>query len=170
MISDSKSKGSEKILHGRNLFFKFHGNIYYMLQEGVYGEYKKLKIPRKIESIWREELFEETKKQIHNETNIYKKIVMIGNLLNYGIKRDVVVSIIVGLLDSEIDTFSKILLCEELKRCYYNREIIYKLSTILETQKKKMLSNNITIDEKYISNMLGYDFSDCNIKKRINAL
>ena len=170
MILDSKSKNSDKILLGRNLFFRFYGNIHYMLQEGVYEEYKKLKISKGIENMWRQELFEDTKKQLYNETHVYKKIVLVGNLLNYGINTDFVASIIVDLLDSEIDTFSKILLCEELKRCFSNDKKTSKLSAILEPQKKNMLSKNITIDEKYFSIMLGYDFSDSNIKKRINAL
>ena len=170
MVSYLKSNTSKKILLGKKLFFQFYGNIYYMLQEGVYDEYKKLKIPKGIETMWREELFEDTKKQIRNETNTYKKVVLVGNLLNYGIKTDFVISIIVELLDCDIDTFSRILLCEELKRCFYNNETSSKLSKILEIQKKNMLSKNITIDEKYFSNMLGYDFSDFNIKKRINAL
>ena len=170
MIFDSKSKASEKILIGRNLFFRFYGNIHYMMQEGMYDEYKKLKIPQKIESMWRQELFEDTKELLDNETSIYGKVVLVGNLLTYGIKTDVVASIIVNLLNSEIDTFSKILLCEELKRCFYNEKNISNLSAVLEIQKQNMLGRDITIDEKYLLNMAGYDFSDFNIKKRINAL
>lgn len=170
MIFDSKANASEKTLLARKLFFRFYGNPHYMLQEGIYNEYKKLKIPKEIEKIWRQELFEDTKKQLHNETSIYEKIILLGNLLNYGVNTDVVVSIIVDLLNSEIDTFSKILLCEELKRCFHNEKNTSNLIEILEMQKKNMLSKDITVDEKYFSNMLGYDFSDCNIRKRINAL
>lgn len=166
----SKSKDSEKTLLGRNLFFRFYGNIYYMMQEGVYDEYKKLKIPKEIESMWRQELFEDTKRKLDNETSIYKKVVLVGDLLNFGINANCVTCIIVNLLSGEIDTFSRILLCEELKRCFYYEKKTSKLSTILEMQKKKMLSENITVDEKYLTNMLGYDFSDSNIKKRITAL
>ena len=170
MIFNSKANASEKILLGRKLFFRFGGNTHYMWQEGVYNEYKKLKIPKEIEKMWRQELFEDTKKQLHNETSIYKKVILVGTLLNYGINTDVVVSIIVDLLNSEIDTFSKILLCEELKRCFYNEKNTSGLIEILEMQKQNMLSKDITIDEKYFLNMSGYDFSDFNIRKRINAL
>lgn len=170
MLFGPKSKNLEKIQRGRILFFRFYGNMHHMMQEGVYSEYKKLKIPKEIENIWIQELFEHTKQQLHQETRMDKKVVLLRSLANYGVGTEIVVSIIIDLLNSEIDTFSKILLCEELKRCFRNEKQPPEVSELLEIQKENMLSNDITIDEKYLSNMSGYDFSDSNIKKRINAL
>lgn len=173
MMFDSKSQYSDRITNGRVLFFQYYGNIHYMLQAGVYDKYKKLKVPQKIEDGWREELFDDLRRQFCSKASIYEKIIWIGSLLNIGVKTDVVATFICNLLEEDIDTFSRILLCEELKRCsHHNSKGAPKLTIILEDQKKHMLERDITIDAKYyqLSCMSDYDFSDANIKKRINTL
>ena len=168
----SAAKISENIRAGKTMFFRFHGNTHHMWQEGVYEDYKRLKIPVELENKWREELFEDLKKQFLNKKSIHDKVIGIGNLLDLGVMTDSVVSIIECLLREKIDTFSKLLLCEELKRIPCENEEKKRIISILENQKQHMLSEDITVDEKYLhlSYMKDYDFSNSNIKKRIGAL
>lgn len=144
-----------------------------MCEARKYEEYKKLKIPKLMEAQWMEELFDHTKNQIFLTTDIPQKISLINTLANYGIKLEDVMAVIVDLFKQEMDTFSRLLLCEQLKQLtHWCKKLTDRTSCFLATQKEKMLNDPISIDATYkqLSYMSSYDFSESAIKKRITAL
>lgn len=169
MIFSTRFKNAEKLLKGKTLFFRFYGNFHHMQQEGVYGEYKRMKIPAHIETKWREEILKGENQTLQSKATVYEKILCVQNLLNCGAKTKDVAHLILDLLSEKMDTFSRLLLCEELKRLTLHET---EITSVLEIQKLHMLNENITIDEKYfqLPHMKDYDFSNDSVRKRINAL
>ena len=78
-----------------------------------------------------------------------------------------------------LDTFSTILICERLKNFIdINRRFLIKktqiadIISVLENEKRKMLSSQIIIDKSFmmLPHMQDYDFSERNIINRIQNL
>ena len=170
-----KTVTQESLKECRDLFFKFVGSIFGMMQEGVYPKYKKLHIPKDEEERWRNTLFDDTIETFKAETNICEKVFLISRLIDFGIREDAVFSVLIDFLNQNIDTFTIIILFENLKRFlkYTKKDVIYaQANTIIRNKKNEMLRSAITVDEEYKKNsyMLSYDFSDENLKVRINNL
>lgn len=173
--SKTNELSEENLKKGEKLFFKYNGHFFHMDREGEYEEYRKLKIPKELEAVWRNQIFDTLTEQIAHETDIIKKTVLIGALVDAGIREQETTNLISNILEQPLDTFSRILLSEHLKsvsRYTKNMELQHRIAHILETQKRQMLSNDITVNAQYkeLSYMSDYDFSDANIKNRIHAL
>ena len=76
-------------------------------------------------------------------------------------------------LRSLTDRLSSMTVCEQLKQlAHWCKKLSDKISSVLETQKAKLLNDPISINTAYkqLSYMSSYDFSDASIEKRITTL
>ena len=140
MIFKRKNTITQKSLErGKDIFFKFGGSIFGMMQAGEYQEYKKLNIPKNQEEKWSNLLFDRTVEDFKLETDICKKVFLIGRLIDFGRKETIVFSLITDFLNQGIDTFTTILLCESLKRFlkYVKRDSIRIQAEIVIKKKEK---------------------------------
>ena len=155
----------------QEIFFRCNGSYSLMIRDGVFKEYKKFKIPQDTEKKWMDMLIFSKKEQVISEKHHAKKTLMINELMNYGIREEEILSLVVDILSEGIDSFSRILLCESIKSLGKNGKV-HKIGDIISEQKEILLTNPIVIDDFYreLYYMRGYDFSESNIVRRISNL
>ena len=173
MRFEEKNESGIILKHAKDLFFRYGGNLRAMSEnEEAYKEYRKLKISAETQKKWLEELFDHTLDEMHGKTGAYEKMVFIETLSSLGVKTEQLFSLIVNLLNEKMDTFTRLLLCECLKKLRCESISFPSKTNVLEMQKTKMLKESISIDERYfhLSYMSTYDFSNSNIKKRVELL
>jgi hypothetical protein len=165
----------ERLEKGKRLFFRYFGNLFHMWQDGALDEYRKLKIPKQIEDEWYQVLRNEYQKQICEEPDPFKKVSQLTNLLDLGSKAGEVMPLAEQVLTGDLDTFSRILICESLKRYdkdSHSNKVHRAVDAIITSQKGHLQSSEIHVDVRYkdLPYMKNDDFSLDNIKKRINLL
>ena len=160
------------ILKGKSIFYKCNGSIVAIDRE--FGdEYSRCQIPPNVEEAWRADIICSLRDKIEKSIGADK----VGYVFDYVqiIDKEQAVNFIIGILkDNYLDTFTCLLLCEELKRYLKFVDIKEKneISSTLAMCKNKMLKTKITIDDSYKSKryMSDYDFSEKNLKLRIESL
>ena len=158
---------------GKQIFFRFNGSRFHIDRECP-DEYKKCGVPKSVEQQWLEEIKIDFLKNISVESG-HSKVILINNYIQLLDNESAVHFVIKVLNQTDLDTFSMIILAETLKHyksTYISEQLkqeIYKLLLIL---KKIMLNGEIKIDESYKkdSYMKDYDFTKENIINRINKL
>lgn len=137
-------------------------------------EYFKCKIPKDLEKIWQKDIEVSLLLQIEkangsymiNVINSYLHLLDVDSRINFLLKK---------INEIELDTFSRLILCESLKReCHYNTDnlINSKIRESLTKTKERMLNERIIVDKSYkeSSYMRDYDFSTENILYRIKQI
>ena len=173
MVFGKRIKNNVELERAKELFFRHGGNLKSMAEDdSAYDEYKKLKISREMQKMWLEELFDTLLSEMLNKPSVYDRIASIGVLSNFGIKTECLFSTIVDMFNESMDTFTRLLLCEYLKKLMPEIKKNLPASDVVEQQKAKMLTEPISIDARYLelAHMKSYNFSDLNIKKRIELL
>ena len=140
--------------------------------------YKKFNVPIEIENEWKQNILNDLKKKVNAE-NAYPKIKAAEAYVQLIDATEAVTFLIDILKNAVLDTFSVILILENLKRymlhyktyhlsvenAVFIKQTIEKYKTIIMTQK-------IKIDDSYkkLSFMKNYDFSNENVLRRIKLL
>lgn len=131
-------------------------------------------MPKDVEQQWLDEI----KKDLLSKSKDSKghaQVVLLNRYIPL-LANELAVEFLIGVLkQTELDTFSRIILLETLKQylsCDLSEVMVKEIESILAYGKKIMLTQKITIDDQYksISYMADYDFSDENILKRINRI
>lgn len=168
---DKKKANLEK---GKDLFFQYNGSIMSLDREGLGTEYRNCNIPKEIESQWKTEIRIGLQEEI-KDYNGEKKVTAILKLMQISDFPDRLNFLITILNDIELDSFSRIIICESLvneKKNIDNPVIKKIIDENVDSNKLKLLNDTITIDESYknASYMKKYDFSIENLKKRIKDM
>lgn len=170
---------------GKDIFFKYYGDRFHIgREEGQ--KYDDCNVPKEIELIWLSEVKKTLERNLNNSIDS-KKMILLDKLTRISSISENLAVIYKILNANKLDTFTQILLCEYLVRekkkiqdfasydkikYEQNRHLIIEINNILRLYNQKLLSSSITIDESYkiTPHMKDYDFSEENIKKRINNL
>ena len=168
-----KKKKRVDLEKGKELFYKYNGSTF-GLEHDLGDEYSNCNVPKEIEELWLVDI----KKILYNQvetTTGYERVGHIYNLLHISRPEDNVKLLVDIIQNSQMDTFSLIRLCEELKRQQKHitsQDIKNSIKQLLKQQVNKMMSQPIVIDQNYKTDfhMRDYDFSDENIKRRISQL
>lgn len=164
------------LVRGKEIFTRCKGNRTVMAQEGLLEEYILCKVPKRIEAGWAEDYVGALKSACLLSSG--DKHVALACACLPLLSEDDACTFLLQLCERDIDTFGLILLYEQLRR--YHTEHHKKISTPLSARvattllraKQKLLAKPITVDESYkeIPAMKDYDFSEENLRKRINLL
>lgn len=165
-----KSRKKIDLEKGKKLFFECHGSSM-CLDRDYDAEYRKCNIPKGVEEQWRAEIKNDLKNGIKyiwgaEKVSVISKLLQISDLSER-------LNILYDVLECEdLDTFSRIILCEFLKNERKNSHDNQIIEHLIATNKEKLLKDMIFIHESYrdATYMKGYDFSEENIKKRIDNL
>lgn len=175
---------------GKKLFFECKGNSFNIARDWG-DEYYNCNIPKKVEKEWRKEIEAEWPKEIDELIakikkesvkdkldNLFSDLTHHGGL-TYESKSNHILSYL-GSNANRLDTFTIIRLCEDLKLIkrysqyekVQNKELCSKIDETVKFYADKLLSEPITVDDSYKNSrhMQDYDFSDENIRKRIQHL
>lgn len=158
---------------GKKIFFKYNGNSFSIDRE-CGKEYRKCKVPVELEKQWLEEIKMNLLDGIQNEIGDARMCLIIA----YVRVIDMVTAIeflISALNQKDMDTFSAILLAENLKRRLrepIDDQLKNRIEVEIENFKNRALQSKIEIEDSYKRSrfMKYYDFSDENIIRRINAI
>lgn len=158
---------------GKQIFFEFSGNHFHIDRECP-DEYKKCGVPKDVEQQWLDEIKTDLLSKIKVSKG-HAQVVLINRYISLLANELAVEFLIRVLKQTDLDTFSRIILLETLKQylsCGLSEVMVEEIENILAYGKKIMLTQKITIDDQYksISYMADYDFSDENILKRINRI
>jgi len=154
---------------GKSLYFEYYGYKFAMYHD-LGDEYADCNVPKKIEEKWKAEIL----KTLGNEITVAQ-----GSDLHDAVSRYMHLLpasdkwLMRFLTTREIDTFTAIIFCEQLKnmtRTFIVKKI--RVRRFLDKFKAKLLNEPVLIHESYknASFMQGYDFSENAIKKRIKAI
>lgn len=155
---------------GKSLYYQYYGNKF-----GIYRDlgdvYSKCNIPEKIEAEWKVNILETLKNEISHFFGL-DLLVAVDRYLN--LLQPSPDWLMTFLQTRETDTFTAIIFCEELKNKMRlsNKKTAASIRHFLNGFKVKLLNEPITIHESYknYDYLRDYDFSDKNIKVRINAI
>lgn len=162
------------IEEGKRIFYQYNGSKMYIDRE-VGKAYRKCEVPFYMEELWKEDIMQSLRKQIEQSkgSELISTLISYTQLLSTQEAIDCITEV---LSDRQLDTFSRIILCESLKQLIrypdIDNEIKNSIVAILKSNKEIMLSDSITIDDSYIHDwrMRNYDFSESNIIRRINEI
>lgn len=165
------------LVKGKAIYYKYKGDTF-GISKDLGDEYKKCYIPQEIEEKWTADIIRELNNDIKNKTGNLRMEAILAYVQIVG--TDEAISFLIRILDSNcLDTFSSILICEELKRFLdKSRNFLItdkqteQIKRIIERKKNDMLLSKIIIDGsfKLLPHMKSYDFSERNIIKRISDL
>ena len=168
----------------KKLFFEYNGSKM-DIEHDLGDVYNDCKIPWDVELQWLQEIKQNLYNQIHCEKGnaLYTAIDRYCNLLK---PVDANTFLTAFLFDNTMDSYTRLLLCELMKR---NLKSINERSLFKKNDDKKrlfidaicdnknlLLNSQITVDPSYkaeykkFSPMIRYDFSESDIKKRIQSL
>lgn len=158
---------------GKQIFFRFNGSRFHIDRECP-DAYKKCGVPKSVEQQWLEEIKIGFLKNISVESG-HSKIILINNYIQLLDNESAVHFVIEVLNQTDLDTFSMIILAETLKHyksAYISERLKQEINKLLLLLKKIMLNGEIKIDESYKKDpyMKDYDFTKENIINRINKL
>lgn len=154
---------------GKRLYYEYYGNKFGMYYD-LKNEYVDCNVPEEVENEWKTDIL------IKLETEI---LIAEGSDLQVAVSRYMYLLpaepewLILLLQTRNIDTFTAIIFCEQLKdiarRQSNKRNYILNFLAVF---KVKLLNEPITIHETYTNAvyMQNYDFSNDNITARINAI
>ncbi len=158
---------------GKQIFFKYNGSHFHIDRECP-NEYKQCGVPKDVEQQWLEEIKINSFRNISVERG-HNKVILINRYIQLLDNNSAVRFLIDILNQTDLDTFSMIILAETLRH-YESRNIPeqlkQKINKLLLILKKKMLNGEIKVDDTHKKNpyMKDYDFTKENIIKRINNL
>lgn len=156
---------------GKTLYYQYYGNKFEMWHD-LGNEYADCRVPENTEIEWKREILKKLENEIMTAKGSDMQVAVdrYMNLLPADSEY-----LLLLLQTKEIDTFTAIIFCEELKNRIRNTKDKGKSAYIryfLDEFKVKLLNKPITIHESYTNDevMRNYDFSENNIKARINAI
>ena len=173
MIKKQNIHSVSDLKEAKNIYFRYSGNKFEMERDDVYKKYKYYRISKEQEEKWKDEIFEDYKSIINKENDNFKLVNNIRGILMLEYRTTEAINKVIDILNRrEIDTFSSILICEEIKKTLKSNHENNNCDNVkgdLYQIKNKLLNEKITIDSKYLNTnfMKNYDFSECNIRKRI---
>ena len=158
---------------GKQIFFRFNGSRFHIDRECP-DEYKKCGVPNSVEKQWLEEIKIDFLKNISVESG-HSKVILINNYIQLLDNESAVHFVIEVLNQTDLDTFSMIILAETLKHyksAYISERLKQEINKLLLLLKKIMLNGEIKIDDSYKKDpyMKDHDFTKENIINRINKL
>lgn len=156
---------------GKRLYYEYYGNKF-----GLYwdlgNEYSNCNIPKKVENEWNADIMDHLEDEISKAQGSSLQLAVDRYIKLLKVKYEWLMAF---LETKEMDTFTAIILCESLKnmaRLVKNRSTKKRIRHFLDEYKVKLLHEPIVVHESYKSAeyMCNYDFSDENIKARINEI
>lgn len=154
----------------KKMFYSCYGS--YQSIDREYGNlYYAYHVPKSLETEWLDDIQNELREKISNSSGNEQFLHVVHLCLT--LNKASCLALFINLLDTEIDSFSRLLYCEQIKDLIpINSDDDQKICSILNVQKNKLLTNVITIDNSYLSSryLRNYDFSDSNIIERISKL
>lgn len=164
-----KKKRSVDLDKGKRLYYQYYGSKFGMWHD-LGDEYEKCYVPQEIEAEWKTDILSKLETEIEAAE---------GSDLQVAVSRYMYLLpadpewLILLLQTRDMDTFTAIIFCEQLKNMTNipNIKNMY-VRNFLDRFKVKLLSQPVTVHETYVNAeyMRNYDFSDDNIKARINAI
>ena len=160
--------------NGKKIFYECYGSNFNIERE--YGkQYKLCNIPIEVEDVWRKDIIQQLVYKIDNTIGA-QKIENIEHYLQLITNNDAL-DFLKKSLKKEMDTFSRIIICEKLKHCakviaIKDSALLENINNLLLENVNKMLNEKIVIDCSYFNfqYMQDYDFSDDYIRKRISDI
>ena len=164
-----KKNCSINLEKGKSLYYHYYGSIFGMCYD-LGTEYADCNIPKEIEIEWKKDILDKLEKEISTAQgdNLHLAVSRYIDLLPADTEW------LMQLLQTrEMDTFTAIIFCEQLKNMS-KIDIIKSIVVrrFLDDFKVKLFSQPITIHQTYKNAvyMRDYDFSHDNIIKRINEI
>lgn len=170
LFKKNKMKNFEK---AKEIFYANSGSHFRMWQNGVITEYEKYMVPKSIENMWLSEIKKSILAKIKLSNN-HQKVILINSYVHL-LDNISAIEFLINTLDEYCgDTFSFIILIENLKQFYnkVNNDLKEKIKSKIIKYKCEVLNQKIIIDDYYktLSYMRDYDFSLEGIIERINKL
>ena len=158
---------------GKQIFFRYNGSRFHIDRECP-NEYRQCRVPKDIEQQWLKEIKGNLLRNISVERG-HSKVILINNYIQLLDNESAVHFVIEVLNQTDLDTFSMIILAETLKHyksAYISERLKQEINKLLLILKKIMLNGEIKIDESYKKDpyINDYDFTKENIINRINKL
>lgn len=168
----------------KEIFIKYNGNKYFMAINGDYEYYQSFDILRETEYKWIGEYLEEILNQIEKEEYKHENIdEIIINTFNIYRNYEIVLNTIPNMLDifsekllSDIDTFSKLIIAEEildLLDSLGDNTNVNRIKDLREFSKEileDILANPVEIKDYHKKlDYLSKELSEDNIKKRAQS-
>ena len=162
---------------GKKIFYEHNGNTFY-IEFDLGDEYEKCNIPKEVENEWHQDIYEKLKREIEHASetpgfNAEKIWSVIFTFLDMNVPEEKRVLPVLQFLDkAKCDTFLRILVCEDLRKCQkYIKSVALneKVEVAIREQIYIMLSEPITIDDSF-KYWRDYDSPDENLKLRIIQL
>lgn len=156
---------------GKLLYYQYFGSKFDIWHE-LGNEYENCHVPQEIEDTWKNDILSKLENEILTAQG-ENLMVAVGRYMDLSSADS---EYLIRILQSkEIDTFTCIIFCEKLKnilRHTKDKEKVASIRRSLDEMKVKLLSEPITIHESYknAEYMSDYDFSDTNIRARIEAI
>lgn len=169
MLFGKKSKQID-LEKGKSIYYQYYGNKF-----GIYRDlgdvYSKCNIPEKIETEWKADILETLENEIPHSFGLDLQVAVDRYLNLLQPSPDWLMTF---LQTRKMDTFTAIIFCEDLKNTMRlsDKRTAASIRHFLNGFKAKLLNESITIHESYkhYEYLHDYDFSDENIKVRINAI
>lgn len=160
---------------GKELFYKYYGNRF-GIQNDLGMEYEKCKIPKSLEDEWLKDIKNILKTKIEsNECVGFELLCYIRRYAYLFPLKDIheCVITIEKCFNRNIDTFTKIRICEDLKDLLspqIDDSVRTQIQNIIIEQKAKMVRQEIIVDEYYRKTMEAEKLTSENIIKRMMGL
>lgn len=156
----------------KKIFYDCYGSHFFIDRE--YGNiYKKYNVPKEIENEWLNDIKNTLSYKIKTShgSEQHRYVSYICNILS----SEESIDLLLSLLRTNTDSFTKLLYCEEAKRLLVTVADDVKYNEIVEMikeQKSLILSDitNIDADYKTLYYMKDYDFLPDNLIKRVEKL
>ena len=171
---NSKQPSAEDIEKGKELFYKYYGSKFGIAHD-LGMVYEKYHIPKYLEDEWLKDIKQSLIAKIEsNDCVMEELIVYISRYEQISSSQELedFIAIIENCLNRELDTFTKLLICENLKnvsRRIKNSSVLAQINEIIAKQKTELLSKEITIDKSHVEfarALYGRTTEDNSDKKR----
>ena len=135
---------------GKKIFYKYNGSHFYIDRE-VGAIYRKCKVPTEIEQVWLEDIIDSLKKKvaISKGEELVSATMSLTQLLTDNDAFEVFKYV---LARKDIDTFSRLIVCEMLKN--RSKSSGQQIKEVLEENQSLMVASPKTVDSSYRDNPL----------------
>ena len=174
---NSKQSQDVNIEKGKELFYKYYGSKFGIAHD-LGSEYERCNIPKNLEEEWLKDIKNTLIAKIQSKDcvghelcvfiNRYEQICSSKELEDF-------IGIIEYCLNRELDTFTKLLICENLKnvsRRITDDQVLVRINEIIAKQKTELLSKEITVDGSHVEfarALYGRTTEDGSDKERTNV-
>lgn len=165
-----RRKRTVNLEKGKALYYEYYGNKFGIWHE-LRTQYDDCNVPKEIELEWKKDILNKLEKEIDTAQGAYLAVA-VGRYIYLTYDAEWLMRLLQARV---IDTFTAIILCEELKDMMLHtndKQRSARIRLFLDEYKTELLNNPIIIHETYKTDkyLRDYDFSDNNIRSRIIAI